>query len=70
MTRFIALFARSQLAFFGLIVLSFILLLAIFTPFLPLNDPNVIDTSNRFKLPLSENGNILIIEIIDSGITR
>ncbi len=54
MTRFIALFARSQLAFFGLIVLSFILLLAIFTPFLPLNDPNVIDTSNRFKLPFSE----------------
>ena len=49
-----ALFARSQLAFIGLIILSLILILAILTPWLPLNDPNVIDTSNRFKRPFSE----------------
>ena len=55
MTRFIALFARSQLAFIGLIILSLILILAILTPWLPLNDPNVIDTSNRFKRPFSED---------------
>ena len=53
MTRFMALFARSQLAFIGLIILSLILILAILTPWLPLNDPNVIDTSNRFKRPFS-----------------
>ena len=53
MTRFIALFARSQLAFIGLTILSLILILAILTPWLPLNDPNVIDTSNRFKRPFS-----------------
>ena len=50
-----ALFARSQLAFIGLIILSLILILAILTPWLPLNDPNVIDTSNRFKRPFSED---------------
>ena len=55
MTRFMALFARSQLAFIGLIILSLILILAILTPWLPLNDPNVIDTSNRFKRPFSED---------------
>ena len=53
MTRFMALFARSQLAFIGLTILSLILILAILTPWLPLNDPNVIDTSNRFKRPFS-----------------
>ena len=55
MTRFIALFARSQLALIGLIILSLILILAILTPLLSLNDPNVIDTSNRFKRPFSED---------------
>ena len=55
MTRFMALFARSQLAFIGLIILSLILILAILTPLLSLNDPNVIDTSNRFKRPFSED---------------
>ena len=55
MTRFMALFARSQLAFIGLIILSLILILVILTPWLPLNDPNVIDTSNRFKRPFSED---------------
>jgi len=55
MTRFMALFARSQLAFIGLIILSLILILAILTPWLPLNDPNVIDTSHRFKRPFSED---------------
>ena len=50
-----ALFARSQLAFIGLTILSLILILAILTPWLPLNDPNVIDTSNRFKRPFSED---------------
>ena len=55
MTRFMALFARSQLALIGLIILSLILILAILTPLLSLNDPNVIDTSNRFKRPFSED---------------
>ena len=55
MTRFMALFARSQLALIGLIILSLILTLAILTPLLSLNDPNVIDTSNRFKRPFSED---------------
>ena len=38
-----------------LLILSLILILAILTPWLPLNDPNVIDTSNRFKRPFSED---------------
>ena len=37
MTRFMALFARSQLALIGLIILSLILILAILTPWLPLS---------------------------------
>ena len=58
MINFIYLIARNKLAFFGGVFLSFIILICLLTPLLPLYEPNVIDTPNRFKLPL-ETKNIL-----------
>ena len=58
MINFIYLIARNKLAFFGGVFLSFIILICLLTPLLPLYEPNVIDTPNRFKLPL-ETKNLL-----------
>ncbi len=54
MKQFLSLLARNRLALSGLIVIGLVVLLAIVTPLLPLADPYVTDTSNRFVLPFSE----------------
>ena len=54
MKQFLSLLFRNRLAALGAIVFSSILLLALATPILPLADPDVIATENRFLLPFSE----------------
>ncbi|MEX5577599.1 dipeptide/oligopeptide/nickel ABC transporter permease/ATP-binding protein [Pseudophaeobacter sp. A-200-2] len=56
MKSFLSLLARNRLALGGLIVMGVVVLLALVTPLLPLADPDVTNTANRFKLPLSEGG--------------
>ena len=51
---FLALLARNRLALAGGIVMGLVVLLALLTPILPLADPDVTDTANRFKPPFSE----------------
>ncbi|MDF1669539.1 MAG: dipeptide/oligopeptide/nickel ABC transporter permease/ATP-binding protein [Roseovarius sp.] len=51
---FLKLLARNRLALAGLIVMSIVVILAIITPLLPLADPDVTDTANRFKPPFSQ----------------
>ncbi|MFW2544619.1 dipeptide/oligopeptide/nickel ABC transporter permease/ATP-binding protein [Primorskyibacter sp. 2E107] len=53
---FLRLLFRNRLAALGAIVLGAILLLVLLTPLLPLADPDVIDTANKFALPLGEAG--------------
>ena len=52
---FLKLLARNRLALGGLIVMGLVVLLALITPLLPLADPDVTDTPNRFKKPFSES---------------
>ncbi|MEM1361794.1 MAG: dipeptide/oligopeptide/nickel ABC transporter permease/ATP-binding protein [Pseudomonadota bacterium] len=54
MKEFLKLLARNRLALVGLIVMGLIALLSLITPLLPLADPDVTDTANRFKPPFSE----------------
>ncbi|WP_238371957.1 dipeptide/oligopeptide/nickel ABC transporter permease/ATP-binding protein [Heliomarina baculiformis] len=54
MTGFLKLLARNRLALAGAIVMALVILLALVTPILPLADPDVTDTANRFRLPFSE----------------
>ena len=54
MIAFIALLARNRLALAGGIVLVLVVLLALLTPLLPLADPDVTNTSNRFQPLFSE----------------
>jgi peptide/nickel transport system permease protein len=54
MMPFLTLLARNRLALAGLIVMGAVVLLAILTPLLPLADPDVTDTGNRFKPPFSD----------------
>ncbi|WP_223424981.1 dipeptide/oligopeptide/nickel ABC transporter permease/ATP-binding protein [Tateyamaria pelophila] len=51
---FLKLLARNRLALAGLIVIGMVVVLALITPLLPLADPDVTDTPNRFKPPFSE----------------
>ncbi|WP_425099448.1 dipeptide/oligopeptide/nickel ABC transporter permease/ATP-binding protein [Tropicibacter sp. S64] len=53
---FLRLLFRNRLAALGAVVLAVILLLAIVTPLLPLADPDVTDTANKFALPFAEAG--------------
>ncbi|EKE73521.1 MULTISPECIES: dipeptide/oligopeptide/nickel ABC transporter permease/ATP-binding protein [Roseobacteraceae] len=53
MRGFVTLLARNRLALVGLIVIGCVALLALITPLLPLANPNVIDTPNRFQPPFS-----------------
>ena len=46
---------KNKLALLGGIILFILLSLIIITPFLNLNDPNAINTSDRFSLPLTSN---------------
>lgn len=55
MMAFLKLLARNRLALGGLIVMGLVVLLALITPLLPLADPDVTDTPNRFKKPFSES---------------
>lgn len=54
MKSFLSLLARNRLALGGLIVMGLVVLLALITPLLPLADPDVTNTANRFKTPFSE----------------
>ena len=54
MMAFLKLLARNRLALGGLIVMGLVVVLALVTPLLPLADPDVTDTPNRFKKPFSE----------------
>ncbi|SPH16949.1 putative D,D-dipeptide transport ATP-binding protein DdpD [Defluviimonas aquaemixtae] len=54
MSGFLKLLFRNRLATMGAVVLSFILVVVIITPFLPLQEPNVTSTPDRFILPFSE----------------
>ncbi|MBY6003700.1 dipeptide/oligopeptide/nickel ABC transporter permease/ATP-binding protein [Salipiger bermudensis] len=50
----LALLARNRLALAGLIVMGLVVVLALLTPVLPLPDPDVTNTGNRFVKPFSE----------------
>ncbi len=54
MTAFLKLLFRNRLAAMGAVVLSVIVLLALLTPILPLQDPNITNTADRFAPPFSE----------------
>ena len=54
MTGFLTLLARNRLALAGAIVLSVIVVLAVLTPMLPLANPDVTNTSNRFQPVFSD----------------
>ena len=54
MSAFLKLLFRNRLAAFGAIVLGVILVLALITPILPLRDPNVTATADRFTPPLTD----------------
>ena len=54
MIDFFKVLSRNRLALAGLIVMGLVVFLALITPLLPLADPDVTDTPNRFKPPFSE----------------
>ncbi|MFT6659279.1 dipeptide/oligopeptide/nickel ABC transporter permease/ATP-binding protein [Maritalea sp.] len=58
MIQFLKLLFRNRLAGLGAVVLTFILLLAVFAPLLPLPDPDITATADRFKAPFSD-GHVL-----------
>ena len=54
MTSAFLLFSRNRLALAGGILLSLVVLLVLAAPILPLTDPDVTNTANRYLPPLSE----------------
>lgn len=54
MIRFLALLFRNRLAALGAVVLAIVLILALITPILPLQDPDIIATADRFMPPFSQ----------------
>ncbi len=54
MNLFLKLLFRNRLAAMGAVVLGVILLLVLISPILPLQDPDVTATADRFKLPFTE----------------
>lgn len=54
MIQFLKLLFRNRLAALGAVTLSFILLLAVLTPILPLPNPNITATADRFLPPFSD----------------
>ncbi|KPP89078.1 MAG: peptide/nickel transport system permease protein [Rhodobacteraceae bacterium HLUCCA08] len=54
MSGFLKLLFRNRLAAVGAVVLGTILVLVLITPLLPLKDPNVTDTANKFIPPFTE----------------
>ena len=53
MIGFLKLLSRNRLSLAGLVVITAVIFLALVTPLLPLPDPDVIDTKNRFKTPFT-----------------
>ena len=51
MIGFLKLLSRNRLSLAGLVVITAVIFVALVTPLLPLPDPDVIDTKNRFKTP-------------------
>lgn len=58
MTAFLSLLARNRLALAGGIALLLVVFVALITPLLPLANPDVTDTSNRFQ-PIFSEGAVL-----------
>ena len=58
MIHFLKIVAKNRLAAFGGILLLIILTLSILTPILPLKEPNITNTADRFMVPF-EGGHIL-----------
>ena len=58
MINFLKIVAKNRLAAFGGILLLIILTLSILAPILPLKEPNITNTADRFMLPFEE-GHIL-----------
>ncbi|KFE34938.1 dipeptide/oligopeptide/nickel ABC transporter permease/ATP-binding protein [Thioclava atlantica] len=54
MSAFLKLLARNRLALGGLIVMGLVVALALITPLLPLADPDVTNTADRYLRPLSD----------------
>ena len=54
MSLFLKLLFRNRLAALGAVVLGALLLLVLIAPILPLQDPNVTATADRFKRPFTE----------------
>ena len=54
MMAFLRLLARNRLALGGGVVMGAVVVLALITPLLPLADPDVTNTANRFKPPFSD----------------
>ena len=52
---FPGLLVRNRLALAGLVIMLVIVVLALVTPFLPLADPDVTNTADRFKRPFEES---------------
>ena len=51
MIGFLKSLSRNRLSLAGLVVITAVIFVALVTPLLPLPDPDVIDTKNRFKTP-------------------
>ena len=54
MIGFLKLLARNQLALVGAVVLSFVVVISVLAPVLPLQPPDVTNTGDRFMKPFSE----------------
>ncbi|MEQ8291425.1 MAG: dipeptide/oligopeptide/nickel ABC transporter permease/ATP-binding protein [Roseovarius sp.] len=54
MTAFLKLLFRNRLAAMGAVVLAFIVVLVILTPILPLQNPDITATADRFKRPFTD----------------
>jgi len=53
---FLRLLARNRLALLGLVVMAVVVVLALVTPLLPLADPDVTNTADRFERPFGAAG--------------
>ena len=53
MIGFLKSLSRNRLSLAGLVVITVVIFVALVTPLLPLPDPDVIDTKNRFKTPFT-----------------
>ena len=54
MINFFKLISRNKLALFGGILLILIFVISFLSPLLPLKDPDITKTSDRFLLPFSD----------------